>query len=204
MDLAFLRVLVVDDFPSMRKLLLKGLRQMGVGNIQEARDGTEAVQLLETNKVDLIVSDWNMPDMGGLELLRWVRNAYSFGHMPFLMVTSKGQQADVVQAVKAGVDSYIVKPFTQEILEAKVTKLLGQATAFSAARDAAADEEAVAQAKACREAMDNLVESSGLSSCEADPILAAEVAAPEAQNQPAPESQAPSDQDLAHRRDERA
>ncbi len=142
MELGDLHVLLVDDFPAMRKLLTKSLREMGVSRILEARDGTEAVQLLLTNKIDLLISDWNMPDMGGLELLRWVRANCPWGRMPFLMVTAKGQQMDVVQAVRAGVDAYMVKPFTQEGLEAKVAKLLPLASAFAGERDGALEQAA--------------------------------------------------------------
>jgi two-component system, chemotaxis family, chemotaxis protein CheY len=144
MNVSDLRVLVVDDFPAMRKLVVKGLRQMGVTAILEAGDGIDALKLMELNRVDLLVSDWNMPDMGGLELLRWVRKNFTQARLPFLMITSKGQQIDVVQAVKAGVDAYIIKPFTQEGLEAKVAKLLPQAAEFAAAR-AAAEAAAAAQ-----------------------------------------------------------
>jgi two-component system chemotaxis response regulator CheY len=146
--------LVVDDFPSMRKLLLKSLRQMGMVNLLEASDGIQAVEILESDRVDMLVSDWNMPDMGGLELLRWVRKKYTEVRLPFLMVTTKGQAMDVVQAVKAGVDAYIVKPFTQDGLEAKVINLVPMASEFAAARAAAklaAAEKAEADWQARRE-----------------------------------------------------
>jgi two-component system chemotaxis response regulator CheY len=139
--------LVVDDFPAMRKLLLKSLREMGAVNLLEASDGIQAVDILESDRVDMLISDWNMPDMGGLELLRWVRKKYTDSRLPFLMVTTKGQQMDVVQAVKSGVDAYIVKPFTQEGLEAKVVKLVPMAAEFAAAR-AAAEQAAAEQAEA--------------------------------------------------------
>ena len=158
MQLNDLSVMVVDDFPAMRKLLVKALRQMGLTRISEARDGIEAVKLLEQQQVDLLVSDWNMPDMGGLELLQWVRGHYSFARLPFLMVTSKGQQLDVVQAVRAGVDSYVVKPFTHEILEAKVNKLAGQAHQFAVARAAAKEAEAAVRDEAERQAMREIAE----------------------------------------------
>jgi two-component system, chemotaxis family, chemotaxis protein CheY len=153
MDIADLHVLVVDDFPTMRKLLVKSLHQMGATTILEAGDGVDAVKLLETERVDLLVSDWNMPDMGGLELLRWVRQRFPQAHLPFLMVTSKGQQMDVVDAVRAGVDAYVVKPFTQEILEGKVAKLAPQAAEFSALRQAAVEAAEVEQAEARRRAL---------------------------------------------------
>lgn len=160
MDIANLHILVVDDFPAMRKLLAKSLRQMGVTNLLEAGDGIDAVKLLESDRVDMLISDWNMPDMGGLELLRWIRHNSDLARMPFLMVTTKGQQMDVVEAVRAGVDAYIVKPFTQEILEAKVARLVPQAAEFVAARaQAAADAEATAaeRAEASRKALAELI-----------------------------------------------
>ncbi|MFH1034191.1 MAG: response regulator [Pseudomonadota bacterium] len=158
MDIANLHVLVVDDFPAMRKLLLKSLRQMGVVNLLEAGDGVDAVKLLESDRVDLLISDWNMPDMGGLELLRWVRQKFTTARLPFLMVTTKGQQMDVVEAVKAGVDAYIVKPFTQEILEGKMTRLVLQAAEFAAARSAALAAEAEAEARRAEESRQTLAE----------------------------------------------
>jgi two-component system chemotaxis response regulator CheY len=147
MDMANMHVLVVDDFPSMRKLVIKGLRQMGVVSLLEAGDGIDAVKLLESDRVDLLISDWNMPDMGGLELLRWVRQHFTQARLPFLMITTKGQQMDVVEAVRAGVDAYIVKPFTQEILEGKVARLAPQAAEFAAARLAALAAQAQAEAE---------------------------------------------------------
>ncbi len=194
MDLADLHVMVVDDFPPMRKLLIKSLRQMGASRILEARDGTEAVQLMNLKKVDLILSDWNMPDMGGLELLRWVRDKHPWGHMPFLMVTSRGQQLDVVEAVKAGVDSYIVKPFTQEGLEEKVAKLVPQAAQFADDRAAALEAATAAEpAEASPQALEEPMGASDPPNGQADLAQAAEAAAgAETQDDAAPAEKRPS------------
>ncbi len=118
-----MKVLVVDDFSTMRRIVKNILRQLGFENIIEADDGESAVRKLESERVDFIVSDWNMPKMSGLELLKWVRSHDEFKDMPFLMVTAEAQKENVLEAVKAKVSNYIVKPFTAETLSEKIEKI---------------------------------------------------------------------------------
>lgn len=118
-----MKVLVVDDFSTMRRIVKNILRQLGFENIVEADDGETAVRKLESERIDFVVSDWNMPKMSGLELLKWVRAHDEFKDMPFLMVTAEAQKENVLEAVKAKVSNYIVKPFTAETLAEKIEKI---------------------------------------------------------------------------------
>ena len=120
-----MKVLVVDDFSTMRRIVKNILRQLGFNNIVEADDGTTAVGILEREKVDLIISDWNMPQMTGIELLRHVRSTDEIKDTPFLMVTAEAQQENIIEAVKAKVSNYIVKPFTADTLNEKIEKIFG-------------------------------------------------------------------------------
>jgi two-component system chemotaxis response regulator CheY len=119
-----LTVLVVDDFVTMRRIVRKILRDLDFENIIEAEDGTAALDVLKTTKIDLIVSDWNMPRMTGLELLKQVRGTENIKDTPFLMVTAEAQKENIVEAVKARVSNYIVKPFTAATLEEKLVKIV--------------------------------------------------------------------------------
>ena len=119
-----LTVLIVDDFLTMRRIVRKILRDLEFENIIEAEDGSAALDILKTTKVDLIVSDWNMPKMTGLDLLKEVRGNDSTKDTPFLMVTAEAQKENIVEAVKARVSNYIVKPFTAAILEEKLAKIV--------------------------------------------------------------------------------
>ena len=105
-----MRVLVVDDFSTMRRIVRNILRQLGFQNVVEADDGTSAWEVLNREKIDFIVSDWNMPQMTGIELLRKVRSSEQFAAIPFLMVTAEAQQENIIEAVQAKVSNYIVKP----------------------------------------------------------------------------------------------
>lgn len=118
-----MKVLVVDDFATMRRIVKNVLRQLGFENITEADDGETAVRKLESERIDFIVSDWNMPKMSGLELLKWVRAHDEFKDLPFLMVTAEAQKENVLEAVKAKVSNYIVKPFTADTLAEKIDKI---------------------------------------------------------------------------------
>jgi two-component system, chemotaxis family, chemotaxis protein CheY len=118
-----IRVLVVDDFATMRRIVKGVLKQLGFSDIVEAEDGDLALKALQKEKVGLIVSDWNMPNMTGLDLLKAVRGDNNLKGIPFLMVTAEGQKENVVQAVQAGVSNYIVKPFTPETFSAKLEKI---------------------------------------------------------------------------------
>ena len=118
-----MRVLVVDDFSTMRRIIKNILRQLGFTNIIEADDGTTAWETLNKDKIDFVISDWNMPKMPGIELLRKVRSSEEFAAMPFLMVTAEAQQENIIEAVQAKVSNYIVKPFTAETLSQKIEKI---------------------------------------------------------------------------------
>lgn len=119
-----IKILVVDDFATMRKVIRNLLKQVGYENIVEAEDGVIALKTLKSQKIDLVVSDWNMPNMTGLELLKAVRSDDDLKSTPFLMVTAEALQDNVIAAVKAGVSNYIVKPFTAETLNDKIVKIL--------------------------------------------------------------------------------
>jgi two-component system chemotaxis response regulator CheY len=119
-----IKVLVVDDFATMRRIIKNVLKQIGFTNILEADDGTTALEVLKDNKVDLIISDWNMPNMTGLDLLKTVRGDQSTQSIPFLMVTAEAQKDNVIQAVQAGVSNYLVKPFTADAIKAKLAQIL--------------------------------------------------------------------------------
>jgi two-component system chemotaxis response regulator CheY len=118
-----MRILVVDDFSTMRRIIKNILRQLGFNNIEEADDGTTAWEMLNKGGIDFVISDWNMPQMTGIELLRKVRSSEEFADMPFLMVTAEAQQENVIEAVQAKVSNYIVKPFTAETLKQKIDKI---------------------------------------------------------------------------------
>ncbi len=117
-------ILVVDDFATMRRIVKGNLRQLGFTNIVEAEDGRLALEELKKNEIGLIISDWNMPNMTGLEFLKAVRSDESFKKIPFVMVTAEGQKNNVMEAAKAGVSNYIVKPFTPDTFEEKLKKVL--------------------------------------------------------------------------------
>lgn len=118
-----MRVLIVDDFSTMRRIVRNILRQIGLNNVVEADDGTTAWDVLNREKIDFIVSDWNMPKMTGIELLRKVRSSEQFAEIPFLMVTAEAQQENIIEAVQAKVSNYIVKPFTADTLQQKIDKI---------------------------------------------------------------------------------
>ncbi|HQL91363.1 MAG TPA: chemotaxis response regulator CheY [Syntrophales bacterium] len=119
-----LKILIVDDFATMRKVIRNLLKQGGYENIVEAEDGAAALKILKSQPVDFIISDWNMPNMSGLELLKAVRADDELKALPFLMVTAEALKDNVVAAVKAGVSNYIVKPFTAEVLNEKIEKIV--------------------------------------------------------------------------------
>jgi len=118
-----IKVLVVDDFPTMRRIVKNLLKQLGFENIDEAENGEDALRKLKSGDYGLVVSDWNMPIMEGLELLKHIRNDPQLKDIPFLMVTAEAEKEKVIEAIKAGVDNYIVKPFTGEVLKEKLEKI---------------------------------------------------------------------------------
>jgi two-component system, chemotaxis family, chemotaxis protein CheY len=119
MDLK-MNILVVDDFATMRRILKGSLKKIGFSNIFEAEDGKVALQVLSKEDIGLIVSDWNMPNMTGIELLKAVRSNDAFKNIPFLMVTAEGQRENILEAVNAGVSNYVVKPFTPDTIAEKL------------------------------------------------------------------------------------
>lgn len=120
-----IKILVADDYPSMRAVIKVLLKKIGFKNVVEAEDGTDAWEFVKKGDIDLVVSDWNMPKMPGIELLRRIRKSDEFRDLPFLLVTAEGFKESVMQAVSAGVSEYIVKPFTQQTLEKKIFKIMG-------------------------------------------------------------------------------
>jgi len=118
-----IKVLVVDDFPTMRRIVKNLLKQLGFENIDEAENGEDALRKLKSGDYGLVVSDWNMPVMEGLDLLKHIRNDPQLKDIPFLMVTAEAEKEKVIEAIKAGVDNYIVKPFTGEVLKEKLEKI---------------------------------------------------------------------------------
>ena len=121
-----MKVLVVDDFATMRKIVRNILKQIGFTNIVEADDGAAAMSIIKKDKIDFVVTDWNMPNMTGLELLQNIRAEEKAKDMPVLMVTAEGLAENVVDAVKSGVDNYIVKPFTAETIQVKIEQIFAK------------------------------------------------------------------------------
>lgn len=119
-----LKILIVDDFPTMRRIVRTLMKQNGYSNFTEAEDGEQALKMLNNEKnYEMVVSDWNMPNMTGLELLKAVRADDKLKHLPFLMVTAEAEKENIIEAVKAGVSNYIVKPFTGQALKDKLDKI---------------------------------------------------------------------------------
>jgi two-component system, chemotaxis family, chemotaxis protein CheY len=118
-----IKVLVVDDMSTMRRIVKNVLRQIGFSDIVEAENGQDALTKLKAGGFGLVVSDWNMPVMQGLELLRAVRADAELKALPFLMVTAEAQKENLIEAVQAGVSNYVVKPFTAEVLQGKLEKI---------------------------------------------------------------------------------
>ena len=116
-------ILVVDDFSTMRRIVKNILRQLGFSNIIEADDGTTALAKLRSEKIDFVITDWNMPKMTGMELLKEIRADEKLKALPVLMVTAEALQENIIAAVKAGVNNYIVKPFDAKTLGEKINKI---------------------------------------------------------------------------------
>ena len=121
-------VLVVDDMASMRTLVVDFLEEMGFSDIEEAVNGREALEIIqkrykEMKKIKLVISDWNMPEMSGLDLLKSIRGVHHLRETPFLMVTAEGEKNQVLQAVKEGVCGYVIKPVDRDGLEKKLVKV---------------------------------------------------------------------------------
>ena len=124
-----MKILVVDDFSTMRRIVKNLLKQLGFVNIEEAEDGAQAYTKLKSGGFGFIVSDWNMPNLDGLGLVKKVRSDDELKDLPILMVTAEAEKDKVVTAIQAGVNNYIVKPFTGDVLKEKMDKIfekLGQ------------------------------------------------------------------------------
>jgi two-component system chemotaxis response regulator CheY len=121
-----LKLLVVDDSSTMRRIIKNTLNRLGYKDILEGADGVEGWTALDTNPdVEMLITDWNMPEMNGLELVKKVRADARFVDMPIIMVTTEGGKAEVITALKAGVNNYIVKPFTPQVLKEKLSAVMG-------------------------------------------------------------------------------
>jgi len=125
------KVLIVDDMRTMRKLVQKSCKDLGMADFKEASDGVEAWEILNdpNNKIELIISDWNMPNCSGLDLLKRVRADGRLKHLPFVLLTAESEASQVAEALKAGVDNYIVKPFTTANLGQKLAQVHKKKTA---------------------------------------------------------------------------
>lgn len=119
-----MKVLVVDDYATMRRIVRNLLRQSGYEDVQEASDGTDALYKLREEKFDLIIADWNMEPMGGLQLLKEVRADSKLSGIPFILVTAESKIENVIAAKQAGVSNYIVKPFNADTLKQKISSVI--------------------------------------------------------------------------------
>ena len=118
-----MKVLVVDDFSTMRRIVKNLLRDLGFTNIQEADDGNTALPMLQGGDFDFVVTDWNMPGMQGIDLLKAIRADASLTHIPVLLITAEAKKEQIIMAAQAGVNGYIVKPFTAGTLKTKLDKI---------------------------------------------------------------------------------
>ena len=118
-----LRFLVVDDFSTMRRIVRNLLKELGFSNVDEAEDGVIALGKLKSDKFDFVVSDWNMPNMTGIDLLRSIRADAALKHLPVLMVTAEAKKENIIMAAQAGASGYVVKPFTAATLDEKLNKI---------------------------------------------------------------------------------
>lgn len=119
-----MRFLIVDDFQTMRRIVRNILRQLGFENFDEAEDGEQAYVKLKDGGFDFVISDWNMPHVDGITLLKRVRSDPALKDMPFLMVTAEAEKDKVIEAIRSGVSNYVVKPFTAEVLKEKMDRIL--------------------------------------------------------------------------------
>jgi two-component system chemotaxis response regulator CheY len=119
-----MKFLIVDDFSTMRRIVRGLLKEIGYNNAEEAEDGVIALNMLKNNKFDFVVSDINMPNMSGFDLLAAIKKEDSLKHLPVLMVTAEARKEDIVRAAQEGAAGYIVKPFTKATLEEKIAKIM--------------------------------------------------------------------------------
>ena len=119
-----LKFLVVDDFSTMRRIIKNLLHDLGYQNVSEADDGTTALPMLQGGEIDFLITDWNMPGMPGLDLLKAVRSDPKLAKLPVLMLTAEAKREQIIEAAQAGVNGYVIKPFTAETLKEKLDKIL--------------------------------------------------------------------------------
>lgn len=124
---ANMKFLVVDDFSTMRRIVRNLLKELGYSNIEEAEDGLDAMQKLNGGNFDFVISDWNMPNMDGLQLLRSIRASSQLKKLPVLMVTAEAKKENIIAAAEAGASGYVVKPFTAATLDEKLKKIFQKA-----------------------------------------------------------------------------
>ena len=117
------KFLVVDDFSTMRRIIRNLLKELGYTNVDEAEDGAQALSKLKNDKYDFVVSDWNMPNMDGLTMLKHIRSDEVLSSLPVLMVTAEAKRENIIEAAKAGASGYVVKPFTAATLDEKLAKI---------------------------------------------------------------------------------
>jgi len=122
--MADINVLVVDDSGTMRRIIKNTLKQAGFGNVLEAENGREALTKLNSEKIDLILTDWNMPEMDGLTFVKKVKENDNFKTIPILMITTRSVKSDIIDAMKSGVNNYVVKPFTPQVIKEKIAQVL--------------------------------------------------------------------------------
>ncbi|WP_249583851.1 chemotaxis response regulator CheY [Pseudomonas viridiflava] len=118
-----MKILIVDDFSTMRRIIKNLLRDLGFTNTSEADDGLTALPMLQSGGFDFLVTDWNMPGMSGIDLLRQVRQDERLKSLPVLMVTAEAKREQIIEAAQAGVNGYVVKPFTAQALKEKIEKI---------------------------------------------------------------------------------
>lgn len=118
-----IKILVVDDFPTMRRIIRNLLKDLGFENVDEAEDGVQGLEKLRNSTFDLVVSDWNMPNMDGLAMLSAIRGDPELASIPVLMVTAEAKKENIIAAAQAGANGYVVKPFTAATLEEKLSKI---------------------------------------------------------------------------------
>lgn len=122
-----MRFLVVDDSPTMRRIVINALKTFGHTEVVEAGDGQEAFDKLQSGeKIDFVITDWNMPNMSGLELTKAIRSHDTYKNLPIIMVTTRGLKQDIIEALKAKVNNYVVKPFTPAVLKEKMDAVLNK------------------------------------------------------------------------------
>jgi two-component system chemotaxis response regulator CheY len=118
-----IKILVVDDFPTMRRIIRNLLKELGFANVEEAEDGAAGLEKVKDGSFEFVVSDWNMPNMDGLTMLQGIRANPATAKLPVLMVTAEAKKENIIAAAQAGANGYVVKPFTAATLDEKITKI---------------------------------------------------------------------------------